>query len=191
MDDEATGDNEHEHEGDGDPHVWLDVAHAKTMVTDIRDALIAVDPGGRDVYTQNAASYATQLDDLDGWIRDQIATIPAEDRKLVTNHDAFGYYVRAYGLTLVGSIIPGLDSQSQPSAKQTAALIDRIRAEHVKAIFTEASLNPNLTKRIAEDAGVNVVDNLYADSLGPAGSGADTYIGMMRTDTTLIVEALR
>lgn len=184
---DATG---HSHEGE-DPHVWFDVANARVMVDNIRDALIVADPDGAAIYRANAERYQSELDDLDAWIREQIATIPEGQRKLVTNHDAFGYYVHAYGLTLVGTIVPSLDAQAQPSARETAALIDTIKAEGGKAIFTEAALNPALARRIAEDAGVVVVSDLYGDSLGPAGSGADTYIGMMRIDTTRIVEALR
>ena len=180
----------HSHEGE-DPHVWFDVANAKVMANNIRDALIAADPDGADTYRANTERYQSELDDLDAWIREQVATVPEAQRKLVTNHDAFGYYVHAYGLTLVGTIVPSLDAQAQPSARDTAALIELIKAEEVRAIFTEAALNPSLAKRIAEDAGVQVVSDLYGDSLGPAGSGADTYIGMMRTDTTRIVEALR
>jgi ABC-type Zn uptake system ZnuABC Zn-binding protein ZnuA len=175
----------------GDPHVWFDVANAKLMAANIRDACIAADPAHRDAYMTQAAAYLAQLDELDGWIRQQIATIPPANRKLVTNHDAFGYFVAAYGLEFVGAVIPSLDSQAEPSAKDIARLVDTIRAQHVKAIFTEASLNPKLEQQIASEAGVAVVDNLYGDSLGPAGSGADTYVGMMRTDTTLIVNALK
>lgn len=180
----------HSHEGE-DPHVWFDVANAKVMVENIREALAAADPDGAAVYQSNADRYQAELNDLDRWIREQIATVPESQRKLVTNHDAFGYYVHAYGLTLVGTIIPSLDAQAQPSARDTAALIQKIEAEGVKAIFTEAALNPALARRIADDAGVAVVSDLYGDALGPEGSGADTYIGMMRTDTTRIVEALR
>jgi ABC-type Zn uptake system ZnuABC Zn-binding protein ZnuA len=175
----------------GDPHVWFNVANAEVMAANIRDALIAADPTHRDAYTTQATVYLAQLDELDSWIRQQVATIPPDNRKLVTNHDAFGYYVAAYGLELVGTVIPGLDTQAEPSAKDIAALVDTIRTQHVKAIFTEASLNPKLEQQIADEAGVTIVDNLYGDALGPAGSGADTYIGMMRTDTTLIVDALK
>jgi zinc/manganese transport system substrate-binding protein/manganese/iron transport system substrate-binding protein len=174
-----------------DPHVWFDVANAKIMVGNIRHALIQTDPDGKAQYEANASAYLAQLDELDGWIRSQIETIPPANRKLVTNHDAFGYYVRAYGLEFVGAIIPSLDTRSQPSAQETAALIDAIKAQGVKAIFTEASLNPELAEQIADEAGVIVVDNLYGDSLGAADSGAGTYIDMMRHNTTLIVEALR
>jgi ABC-type Zn uptake system ZnuABC Zn-binding protein ZnuA len=175
----------------GDPHVWFNVANAKVMATNIRDALRAADPAHTDAYTAQAATYLAQLDELDSWIRQQIATIAPENRKLVTNHDAFGYYLDRYHLELVGSVIPSFDSSAELSGRDIRDLVARIKAEHVKAIFTEASLNPKLERQIADEAGVAIVDNLYGDSLGPAGSGADTYIGMMRTDTTLIVDALR
>lgn len=188
----AGAEDEHEHEhGPEDPHVWFDVANAKVMAANIRDALIAADPDGRAEYEANAAAYLAELDALDAWIREQVATVPPENRKLVTTHDALGYYVRAYGFEYVGAIIPGIDTQAQPSAQETAALLDAIAAAGVKAIFTEASLNPDLARQIAEEARVTVVDDLYVDSLGPDGSGAETYIGMMRTNTTKIVEALR
>jgi zinc/manganese transport system substrate-binding protein/manganese/iron transport system substrate-binding protein len=175
----------------GDPHVWFDVANAKIMAANIRDAFSAADPAHAAAYAANATAYLSQLDELDSWIRQQIATVPPANRKLVTNHDAFGYYVKAYGLEFVGSVIPSLDTNAEPSAKDTADLIDKIKAQHVKAIFTEASLNPQLEQQIASEAGVKVVNNLYGDALGPAGSGADTYLGMMRTDTTFIVNALK
>jgi zinc/manganese transport system substrate-binding protein/manganese/iron transport system substrate-binding protein len=178
-------------EHSGDPHVWFDVANAKIMVADVRDALIAVDPAGAAGYVERADAYLGQLDALDGWIRQQTATLPEGDRKLVTNHDAFGYYVHAYGLTFVGSVVPSLDAQSQPSARQISTLVENIKAQGVNAVFTESSLNPQLARQIGREAGVSVVDDLYGDALGPPGSGADTYIGMMRTDTTLIVDALR
>jgi ABC-type Zn uptake system ZnuABC Zn-binding protein ZnuA len=186
--DDEEGEGEH---GDVDAHVWFDVANAKLMVENIRDGLIAVDPDGKATYEQNAAAYLAELDELDRWIREQIATIPGANRKLVTNHDAFGYYVRAYGLEFVGSVIPSLDSQAQPSAQDTEELIQAIEDEGVKAIFTEASINPDLARQLADEADVKVVDNLYGDSLGPEDSDADTYIGMMRDNTTKIVEALR
>jgi ABC-type Zn uptake system ZnuABC Zn-binding protein ZnuA len=175
----------------GDPHVWFDPMNVKIMAADIAQVLTAIDPEGADAYAARNAAYAAQLDALDQWIATQIATIPPEQRKLVTNHDAFGYYIRRYGLTFVGSVIPSADSGAEPSAQETAELIERIQAEQVPAIFTEASLNPKLEEELAKEAGVEVVPNLYGDNLGKPGSGADTYIGMMVLDTMLIVNALR
>jgi ABC-type Zn uptake system ZnuABC Zn-binding protein ZnuA len=176
---------------EGDPHVWFDPRNVKIMTDNIAAALIAADPDGTASYEARRDAYKAQLDQLDQAIADQIATIPPERRKLVTNHDAFGYYVARYGLTFVGSVIPSLDSRAEPSAKDTAELIDKIKAEGVPAIFTETSINPELEEELANEAGVKIISNLYGDTLGEPGSGADTYIGMMQTDTRLIVEGLR
>jgi ABC-type Zn uptake system ZnuABC Zn-binding protein ZnuA len=177
--------------GGGDPHVWFDPTNVQIMVSNIAAALSTADPAGALSFAARRDAYNQQLAGLDTWIAGQIATIPPERRKLVTNHDAFGYYVRRYGLTFVGSVIPSIDTNTEPSAQQTAELIDKIKAEGVPAIFTEASVNPELEEQLAKEAGVKVVDNLYGDNLGQPGSGADTYIGMMVTDTNLIVGALR
>lgn len=174
-----------------DPHVWFDVTRVKAMVDNIRDALIEVNPDGRETYEANASVYQTELDELHGWIQEQIATIPEENRNIVTTHENLNYYVKAYGLELIGTVIPSLDTQAQSSAGETAELIDAIREQNVRAIFVEAALNPDLAAQIASESEVEVVDNLYGDALGPDGSGAETYIGLMRTDTELIVEALK
>jgi ABC-type Zn uptake system ZnuABC Zn-binding protein ZnuA len=174
-----------------DPHVWFDPANVKVMASNIAVALSNVDPDGAPYYEARRDAFHTQLDALDQWIAAQIATIPAEQRKLVTNHDAFRYYIDRYGFTFVGSVIPSIDSRAEPSANETAELIERIEAEHVPAIFTETSINPELERELAEQAGVTVVPGLYSDSLGEEGTGAETYIGMMIANTMLIVNALR
>jgi ABC-type Zn uptake system ZnuABC Zn-binding protein ZnuA len=178
-------------ESGADPHVWFDVTNAMTMTRDIRDAMIAADPANKAAYQTNADAYLATLQQLDSDIMSQIATIPPDQRKMVTNHDAFGYYIRRYGLTFVGSVVPSMDSSAEPSAKQLAELIDKIKAEHVRAIFLERSINPKLEKQIAAEAGVNVVDTLYGDTLGPPNSPAYTYEGMMRYNTQTIVRALK
>jgi ABC-type Zn uptake system ZnuABC Zn-binding protein ZnuA len=189
-------DEHHEHEDDDhgdhedDPHVWFDVENVEVMTTNIRDALIAVDPAGRETYDANTEAYLAELDELDGWIHAQVATIPEEDRKLVTSHEAFGYYVAAYGFEYVGAVVPSLDSQAQPSAQQVDELLGLIEAEGVRAIFTETTVNPELAETIAHEAGIEVVTDLYSDSLSADGSETDTYIGMMRHNATAIVEGL-
>src|SRR5262249_17249724 len=140
-------------------------------------------------YRANAEAYSAQLEELDRWIFDQIARIPPDRRKLVTNHDAFGYYCDRYGLTFVGSIIPSTDDSAEASAADIARIVLLVRQQGVPAIFAEASTNPLLAERIARETGARLF-TLYADSLGPPGSGAESYIGMMRTDTTIIVNAL-
>ena len=175
----------------GDPHIWFSVANAMTMTRAIRDGLVGVDPDHAVEYQANTVAYLQRLTDLDGYIQAQIATIPAERRKLVTNHDAFGYYVDRYGLTFVGSIIPSLSSESAPSAQDVAELITKIRTEHVKAIFLESSINPQLGKQLGDEAGVRVVDTLYGDTLGETGTAGATYEGMMRYNTDTIVQGLK
>ena len=178
-------------EGQVDPHVWLDPVLVKMMVANIRDALATVDPPGRQTYESNAEAYNRRLDEVDGQVRYILAGIPPANRKMVTNHDGFGYFARRYGLEVVGAIIPAVSTQAEPSAQETAALLDIIHEQGVKAIFVESSVSPALAHQLARDAGVKVVDDLYVDSLGGPGSGAETVDGMLLADARLIAEALR
>ncbi|HMA36052.1 MAG TPA: metal ABC transporter substrate-binding protein [Chloroflexia bacterium] len=174
-----------------DPHIWFSVSNAMTMTRNIRDALVRVDAPHATQYQANTTAYLQRLAALDTYIHDQIATLPDARRKMVTNHDAFGYYIHRYGLSFVGSIIPALSTEAAPSAADVAALIEKIRAEHVPAIFLESSINPQLAQQIGGEAGVKVVDTLYGDSLGDAGTPGATYESMMRYDTDTIVSALK
>jgi zinc/manganese transport system substrate-binding protein/manganese/iron transport system substrate-binding protein len=178
-------------EKEGDPHIWLNPQNAKIMVDNLAQALGKVDPAGAATYTANATAYKAKLDDLDARIKAQIDSIPKDRRKLVTNHDAFGYYIDHYGLTFVGSVIPSLDTNAAPSAQQVADIVKKIKEQKVPAIFTESSINPKLEEQIAQDAGVKVVATLYADSLGPSDSPGGTYLGMMEFDTKAIVDGLK
>ena len=180
-----------EQETAGDPHIWLSALNAMTMTRNIRDALVAVDAAHAATYQANADAYLTRLASLDQYIMDQIATVPPDQRKMVTNHDGFGYYIARYGLTFVGSIIPSLSSEAQPSARDVADLITKVKAAHVKAIFLESSINPQLAQQIGDETGVTVVDTLYGDALGAPGTPGATYEGMMRYNTDTIVAALK
>jgi ABC-type Zn uptake system ZnuABC Zn-binding protein ZnuA len=176
----------------GDPHIWSDPANAEQMVRTIAAALTAADPAGAATYAADVDAYAAQLHDLDASIARQIDTLT--NRQLVTNHDAFGYYVARYGLDFVGSVIPSFDSTAELSASELQALVDRIRATGVKAVFAESSLPAKTAETIAREAGVQVVEGpgaLYGDALGPPGSPADTYLHMMEHNTEVIVEHLR
>lgn len=176
----------------GDPHIWHSAANAIIMLRNVRDGLAQADPPNAAAYRANADAYERTLNDTDAYIKQQIATIPPVQRKLVTNHDTFSYYAERYGLTIVGSIIPSLDTNAQPSARELGDLVRQIKAENVKAVFTETSINPALARQIAQEAGVKVVDGaLYGDTLGPPGSGADTLDGMLRKNTDLIVANLK
>jgi ABC-type Zn uptake system ZnuABC Zn-binding protein ZnuA len=186
--------NGEEEERAGDPHIWHSPLNAKIMSRNIADAFAAADPADRDIFERNYADYAGQLDRLDRDIRAQVDSVPVGQRKLVTNHDAFGYYVERYGLQFVGSIIPSFDTAAELSAKDVSALVARIRATGVRAIFSESSLPSKTAETIGREAGVRVVegeDALYGDTLGPAGSDADTYLRMERHNTATIVDALR
>ena len=175
----------------GDPHVWFSAVNAITVTLNIRDALAQADKAHADVYKANADAYVKKLTDLDAYIMSKIATLSPEQRKIVTNHDAFGYYIERYGLIYVGAIIPTMSTGAQPSAADIAVLTNKIKAEHVRAIFLESSINPRQAQQIGGDAGVRVVDTLYGDSLGAPGTPGATYEGMMRFNTDTIVDALR
>lgn len=174
-----------------DPHVWHDPDNDKIMVDDITKALDAADPANKAQYAAAAAAYKQKLDDTKRQVQGIINEIPAEDRKLVTNHDALGYFARAFGLKVVGAVIPSVSTEAEASAQDTAALLDTIEKENVKAIFAESSASPKLATTLANDAGVKIVDDLYGDSLGEAGSGADTVDGMLLANAREIADALK
>lgn len=180
------------HDADDDPHIWHDPRNARVMVHNIAVALAGADPAHRGDYEANEAAYAAELDRLDRDIAAAIAGLV--NKKLVTNHDALGYYVDRYGLEFVGSIIPSFDTSAELSAAALTDIVSRIRAAGVKAVFSETSIPRKAADAIGRDAGVAVVagdDALYVDSLGPAGSAGDTYLGMERHNTKVIVDHLR
>ena len=170
-------------DGRADPHWWQDPRNAIAAVRRIRDALVAADPGGRRAYTANAGAYVAKLRAIDRAIAGCMRTIPAAERRLVTDHDALGYYADRYGIEVVGTVIPALSTQAQASAGAVARLVRTIRAEGVTTIFPESSVNPKLARAIARDAGATVGPALYADTLGPKGSAGETYIGALRFNT--------
>ncbi|TYK51530.1 zinc ABC transporter substrate-binding protein [Actinomadura decatromicini] len=183
-----------EEEADGDPHIWHNPRNVEIMSRDIAAAFEAEDPGDKAAYETNLRTYTGKLRQLDAWIAGQIDSLPADQRKLVTNHDAFGYYVDRYRLTFVGSIIPSFDTSAELSGKQLNSLVAKIRSTGVKAVFSESSLPPKTAEAIGREAGVKVEageDSLYGDTLGPAGSAGATYLEMERHNTTTIVTALR
>ncbi|WP_224091341.1 metal ABC transporter substrate-binding protein [Nostoc sp. MS1] len=173
-----------------DPHVWGSAENAAAMVNSIRDGLIELSPKDREKYTQRAAQLTNELKQLHTWINQQIQTIPPDKRKLVTTHDAFQYYGRAYGLAIAGTLI-GISTEEQPSAQTVQKLVDSIKKTGVPAIFAETTINPALIKTVAQEAGIELAPNqLYSDSIGAKGSNGDSYIKMMEANTRAIVEAL-
>jgi ABC-type Zn uptake system ZnuABC Zn-binding protein ZnuA len=177
--------------GQPDPHIWQSPRNAEVMVANIDRALAAADPADAAVFQANLAAYTKQLQVLDAEVQRQIDSLA--NKKLVTNHDAFGYYIDRYGLQFVGSVIPSFDSSAELSGRDIRDLVAKIKATGVKAVFSETSLPPRTAETIAGEAGVKVVegeDALYGDSLGPAGSDGDTYLKMIRHNTRTIVSNL-
>jgi manganese/iron transport system substrate-binding protein len=177
--------------GAPDPHIWQDPRNAQVMAANIERGLAAADPAGTAAFAANLAAYTKQLRALDAEVGRQVASLA--NRKVVTNHDAFGYYLDRYGLELVGSVIPSFDSSSELSGRDIRDLVAKIRATRVKAVFSETTLPPRAAETIGREAGVKVVvgeDALYGDALGPPGSDGDTYLKMIRHNTATIVSNL-
>ncbi|WP_177232001.1 metal ABC transporter substrate-binding protein [Agromyces sp. CF514] len=187
----ADDDHDHDH-GAGNPHIWTDPELAEHMVENIADGLAGL--AGVDTASLGAAesAYLAQLDDLDDWIEESVGQVPEGQRLLVTNHDAFTYYVDAYDIDFVGSVIPSFDDNAEPSAAEIDDLVAAITATGTKAVFSEASLSPKAAEAIAREAGVTVYsgpDALYGDSLGAEGTEGATYVGSQIHNTRLIVES--
>ena len=174
----------------GDPHVWLDPGNAIKMVRNVEQALASVDPAGATTYHANAEGLVGRITALDRELVARIAAIPAARRKIVTDHDAFGYFARHYGIKIVGTTLPSLSTAAEPSTRQITALAATIRREGVRVVFSEASINPRLERALADQAGVTLGAPLYGDSLGPADTPAGTYLGMMRTDMDAIIAGI-
>jgi len=175
--------------GAPDPHAWMDPTLALQYVTVIERSLSAHFPHLAVSFAANAARYRAELTALDTEISALLAPIPQARRRLVTTHDAFSYFARRYGLTLVATIW-GISTEAKPSAQEIARIIEAIRSSGVPAVFTETTINPKLMKRIAADANVKLGEPLYGDSVGAPGSGTETYITMMRHNARAIARGL-
>ncbi|MDP2357787.1 MAG: metal ABC transporter substrate-binding protein [Beijerinckiaceae bacterium] len=176
------------HHDENDPHAWQNVANAKIYVTNIRDGLIAVDPAGKETYSTNAAAYIAKLDALEKHVRDAVAKIPAGNRKVITNHDAFAYFGTAYGLHFIAP--QGISTDAAPSAQSVARIIRQIRQEKIPAVFVENVADTRLAERIAKESGAKLGGVLYSDQLSPAGGPAGTYIDMVRHNIRELTAAL-
>jgi len=175
---------------DDDPHWWQDPRNAERAVETIRARLTRLDPGGRTVYRRNAARLERRLRTLDARIAACVDRVPAAKRRIVTTHDALGYFARRYGIEVVGAVIPSLSTQAQASAGDVQRLVDQIRREHVQAVFPENSVNPDIERAIAREAGASIGGKLYADSLGPKGSAGETYVGALSADAAALVDGM-
>jgi ABC-type Zn uptake system ZnuABC Zn-binding protein ZnuA/ABC-type Mn2+/Zn2+ transport system permease subunit len=166
----------------GDPHWWHDPVNAEAAAGAIRDALVKANPSAKGTYERSAKAYVAKLKRLDAGIRACFDTVPASQRKLVTDHDAFNYFARRYGIDVIGAVIPSQTTQAQASAGDVAKLSALIRREHVRAVFPESSINPKLAKAIARQTGASSSYTLYGDTLGPKGSRGATYVTMERAN---------
>jgi len=174
----------------GDPHMWLDPNLVITYVENIRDGLIKVDSDGTETYNANAEAYITQLKNLDAWIVEQVNTVPAERRLLVTNHEAMGYFAERYGFTIVDTILPSFSSEASASAQEIAASIEAVKTSGAPAIFLGEVENTDLANQIAAETGVTVINTLYLETL-TNGEPAATYLEMMKHNVTQIVNGLK
>lgn len=177
----------HSHGGE-DPHAWQSVANARLYVGNVRDALIAADPAGKATYEANAAAYQTKLDALEAEIKATVARIPADRRKAITSHDAFGYFAKAYGIAFIAP--QGVSTEAEASAKDVARIIRQIKAQKVPAVFLENIANPRLAEQIAKESGAKIGGRLYSDALSAADGPAGTYIAMMKHNISQIEKAL-
>ncbi|HEY5707378.1 MAG TPA: zinc ABC transporter substrate-binding protein [Terrimicrobiaceae bacterium] len=183
-----------EFEGHYDPHIWFDVSMWAQTVPTIVKGLGEVDPSGKQMYESNGAALMDRLGSLHQWCKDTAAQLPEDKRILVTSHDAYNYFGRAYGFKVIG--LQGVSTVSEAGLADMANLTDFIKKQNVKAIFVETSVNPAAIRRVAEDAGVKIGGELYSDAMGNPGEmrvGFDTgtYDGMVRYNVTTIVSALK
>jgi zinc/manganese transport system substrate-binding protein len=174
--------------GGADPHAWQSVANAKIYVANIRDALIAADPAGKAAYEANAAAYLGKLDALDADVKAAVAAIPADRRKIISTHDAFGYFQQAYGVEFIAP--QGVSTEAEPSARDVARIITQVRKQKIPAVFLENISDARLMERIAHESGARIGGKLYSDALTDDKGDAPTYLDMMRHNIKQISAAL-
>lgn len=181
------GEHDHDH-GGTDPHAWQSVANAEIYVANIRDALIAADPAGKAAYEANASAYTAKLEALDAQVKAAMAAIPESRRRIITSHDAFGYFGAAYGVEFIAP--QGVSTESEASAKDVARIIRQIKAENIPAVFMENISDPRLVKRIAKETQAKIGGELFSDALSDDKGPASTYIDMMKNNITQLSSAL-
>lgn len=186
--------NEHEHSADEhhhgvfDPHAWQDLSNGKIYVGNIEAALEKADPTHADIYATAARNYLNEISALDKWVRAEIAKVPAAKRKVITSHDAFGYFGAAYGVTFDAP--EGINTEAEVSAKDLAHLVDQMKREKIKALFVENMSDPRMMQTIARETGAEEGGELYSDALSPPGGEAPTYLDMFRVNVPRLVAAM-
>ncbi|MEQ8267315.1 MAG: metal ABC transporter substrate-binding protein [Parvibaculum sp.] len=191
------GDDEKGHDEDGypkaardfDPHAWQNLTNGAVYAQNIADGLSEADPDGALVYKANAERYIAELKKLDRWVKSEIAKVPAGKRKVITTHDAFGYFGDAYGIEFLAPA--GIGNEAEPSAQALARLIDQIRAEKIKALFIENMTDPRLMETISRETGAEMGGELYSDALSPEGGPAATYMSMFEHNVPVLVSAMQ
>ena len=171
-----------------DPHAWQSVANARVYVANIRDGLIAADPAGKGVYETNAAAYLARLDTLEAEVKDAIGKIPADRRRIITSHDAFGYFGDTYGVAFIAPT--GVSTESAVSAKDVARIIAQIKKQKIPAIFMENVADPRMMEQIARESGAKIGGRLFSDALSDENGPAPSYIDMMRHNVQQLASAL-
>lgn len=185
---EDKGHTDHAH-AEQDPHAWQNPNNVVLYVRNIAAGLAKADPAGAAVYQANAQAYVSELQALDRWAQEQIATIPTAKRKVITSHDAFGYFAAHYGVQFLAP--QGVNTEAEPSAKQVARLIQQIKREKIRAVFVENMSNPKLIAQLSQDAGATVGASLYSDALSAPDQPGATYLTMMRHNVTQLVAGMR
>jgi zinc/manganese transport system substrate-binding protein len=178
----------HGHSHGSDPHAWQSVANVKIYAANIRDGLVAADPAGKAQYVSNTAAYLAKLDALETEVRETVAKIPADRRRIITTHDAFGFFKDAYGLDFIAP--QGVSTESEASAKDVARIIVQIKRQKIPAVFMENISDPRLLKRIADETGAKIGGTLYSDALTGEKGPAPTYIDLIRHNLKQISGAL-
>lgn len=184
----STEEGHHDHGDDLDPHAWQDLSNVLRYVDNIAQALIAADPAGESTYVANANRYKQEISTLDGELKSALKAIPAARRKVVTTHDAFGYFARAYGVAFLSPV--GINTEAEASAADIARLIKQIRREKIPAVFMENISDPRLIERIRQESGARIGGELFSDALSPADGPAPTYLDMMRQNAKALTAAL-
>lgn len=174
---------------DFDPHAWQNLANGAVYAQNIADGLAEADLDGALIYKANAERYIAELKKLDRWVKSEIAKVPAGKRKVITTHDAFGYFGDAYGIEFLAPA--GIGNETEPSAQALARLIDQIRAERIKALFIENMTDPRLMETISRETGAQMGGELYSDALSPEGGPAATYMDMFRHNVPVLVDAMQ
>lgn len=190
ADEKDHGGHDHSHQHGGqDPHAWQSLGLAQIYVRNISKGLEQADPANAEYYQRRAQDYVQRIQELDDSIKTRLQAVPVEKRKVITSHDAFSYMGKAYDIRFIPLV--GVSSQAEPSARDIAQIIQQARREQIQAIFVENTVSAKLVEQVARETGAKVGGTLYSDALGAPGSGVDTYLGMMRSNTDQLVKALQ